>query len=229
MIYLMECVKIATGKFEEYVQAAEKEQVPLYHDLGFRLVAFWETLATQGYWPETISLWEMDDYTHYGQICKRQYDRNSTLGKQFRDWQCHLGALITESRGRTLIPSSKTPALEAVKKSGRRAPMCVLETIRTQPRKNREYVELLQKMWVPVEEKHGRWFVGAYYCPWVHREALLLWGAEDWETIPIKGMHDEAQTIGSDANAWSVMALSLRDDWDDRVMVALPFSPISFK
>lgn len=226
MIYLIEFTKVVSARFQEYVKAAGTEQVSLYQDMGFRLIGYWETVPSQGYWPDVMSLWEMDDYTAYGQICAREYGQGP-LGKRFRDWQRHLGALATSSQGHLLEPSSKTPTLEQIKRGGRRAPMCITETMRTLPGKSREYVEQLQKLWLPVAEKHGWWMVGSYYSPWRNREVFNIWGAEKWDIVPPGGYSTEWKDDAGDTHTWIEVGVALRETWDDSVMVALPFSPIS--
>src|SRR5439155_1528180 len=133
--------------------------------LGYRLVSAWETVASQGYWPEVLTLWEMDDYTHYGEVCRRQHD-GGPLTKRYRDWQQRLGELSTGTQGRILVPSSKTQPLTALKRSKFKARICVHETVATTPRKSREYAEQVQRLWQPVAERHGRSMLGVYAVAW---------------------------------------------------------------
>jgi hypothetical protein len=222
MIYHQENVQVVPARFEEYLDAFQRELGPLYHDLGYRLVSCWETVASQGRWPEVVSLWEMDGYAQYAEICKRQYG-DGPQGRAYRAWQRRQGALVTQTQGRILLPSSGTPTLEQMKASGRRAQVCVHETIKTTPKKAREYAEQCQRLWAPVAARHGRWMLGVYQVAWRNAEAINIWALEDWETIARyqgKIMQDEG------AQTWTEMAMSLRSDWHDRLLYALPFSPV---
>lgn len=222
MLYHQETVEIAPGKFEEYIAAFQKELLPAYQGLGYRLVACWETVATQGHWPEVVSLWEMDSYAHYAAICKRQYG-SGPEAKAFRAWQRRQGALVLHTQGRILQPSSKTPTLAQMQASGKRASVCVHETVITTPKKGSIYAEQCQDLWAPVAGRHGRWMVGAYNVAWRNAEAVNIWALEDWETIAKyqgKIMNDPG------AKSWTEMAMSLRTDWHDRILAALPCSPV---
>jgi hypothetical protein len=225
MIYLLENIRTAPDKRAEFFAAAEREQLPLYSDLGYRLVVYWETAPFQGYWPEAVALWELDGYGHYSAVCKAEYG-DGPLAQRRREWQRRLGALATSSQGRVLIPSSGTPTLAQMRKTGRRAPMAVIETVHTMPGKSRVYVEQMQKLWGPVAEKFGRWMIGTYWAPWNHRVCINIWAAEEWGTVPPGGMFTDTQSVASDAHTWVEVGMALRDEWDDRVVVALPFSSL---
>lgn len=227
MLYLQETIRVVPGKFEEYVEAAEKKLVPLYHDLGFRLVSFWETVSTQGYWPEVMSLWEMDDFAHYGSICAKQYS-DGPMGKRFREWQRQLGSLATSAYGMVLWPSSGTPTLDQMKKSGKRAKIIVHEWVKTTPTKSHEYTEQLQRLWTPEAARYGRWMVGTYRVYWRNTEAVNIWALEDWDTIGKYQQKMQLDSVNKDdpGHTWAEVGMALRTDWDDRVLTALPFSPI---
>ena len=104
--------------------------------------------------------------------------------------------------------------------------MCLHSTIRTWPGKSREYVEQLQKLWRPVAEKQGLWMVGSYYSPWRNREVFNIWGDEKWSMVQLGDISSDWKDEAGDTHTWVEMGLAVRDDYDDRFMVALPFSPI---
>ncbi len=227
MLNVIEFVKVQPGKLRDYVAAAGAEQLSLYHDLGFRLVGYWETVLAQGNWPEVVALWELDGYMEYAKASSQAFGQGA-LGERYREWQAHLGGLAESSRGRVLSPSSRTPSVEKIQKSGKRAPVCLLQVSRTVPGKSPEYVEDIQKLWAPAAEKHGWWMIGAYQNHgWKNRETFDIWGTESWSTVPPAAIYSELQTMGADAHIWSEVALALRDDWESRLMVALPFSTVS--
>ncbi len=226
MLYMMETLRLVPSKIEAFKKFAESAQLPLFEELGYRLVAYWETSPLQGYWPEAVALWEMDDFGHYGQICAKEYG-DGAIGRTARDMRRRLGEFVTagDSRIMSPSPSSKTPTLAEIKRSGRRIPMCVIEQVHTVPGKSLEYITQLEKIWTPVAEKAGRWMVGTYASGWRHREAINIWAAEEWATVPPGVFRTDVDELASDAHTWVEMGLALRDEWDDRVMIALPFSP----
>ncbi len=222
MLYIQEKTRLLATKIDEFLEAADKEQIPLNADTGLRLVAYWETVRSQGYWPEVISLWELDDFPSFADVNSKRYSDGS-LGKRYRQWQEHLGTLATASRGVLFWPSSHTPTLEQIKLSGKRASICVHESVTTTPNKSREYIEQLQKLWTPVAERHGRWMVGTYTEIWHNTQATNIWALEDWEAL---GKYQSKMGGDDDAHTWVEVGMALRHDWDDRLLVSLPFSPI---
>jgi hypothetical protein len=221
MIYVQERIRPTPEGFEEFVGVAAAEQVPLYHDLGLHLVAYWETVHSQGYWPEVIALWEADDYADFARAGERGYAA-TPLGRRYRDWQDHLGRLARESRGVLLTPSSQTPTLAELRARGRSGALCLHESITTLPLKSREYSEQVVKLWAPVGERYGRRLFGAYHEVWHNTQATNIWALDSWDVLG--GYADFP--ADPDYQTWTEVALALRTSWEDRLLVALPFSPV---
>jgi hypothetical protein len=221
MLYIQERTKVSGGGFDAFTRAAAEEQVPLYHDLGLRLVAYWKTVHTQGYWPEVVCLWEIDDYRDFAKLGAQQFS-GGPLGGRSRAWRAHLATLATESRGVLLSPSSGTPTLEQLRKQGKSWAICLHESATTLPNMKFEYIEHIQKLWRPVAERHGRWMLGTYAEIWHNKEAINIWALEGWDAI---AKYQSKFGEDPDAATWNVVAKALRTDWDDRLLVALPFSP----
>ena len=222
MIYVQETAKLVPSRLDDYLEAAESKQIPLYHDLGIRSVAFWETVTTQGYWPEVISLWELDDLDAYGSILARQYSEGSP-GRRFRDWLEQLAEVATSTQGMVLRPSSDTPTLEQLRKQGLSVQGCVHETVKTTPNKTRQYAEHVSRHWKPIAERHGRSMLGVYSVSWRNAEVINIWALDGWEAL-----NKATRTMPDDRDvwAWTELPMSLRQDWDDRILHALPFSPL---
>ncbi len=221
MLYIEERTRLKASKRAEYLAAAEKEQIPLYYDLAQRLVGYWETVPTEGYWPEVISVWELDDFDAFGKICQKRYSE-SALGRRHRDWQDRLGAVATESHGALLWPSSGTPSLEKLK-GYKHAPVYLHESITTFPNKSRIYIEQFQKLWGPTAARYGRRQIGIYAEVWHAGRATNIWAFDDWDVI---GKYQGKMSEDPDARTWQEAGRALRTDWDDRLVVALPFSPV---
>ena len=222
MIYLQQTLKLAPGRQGDFPAAAESELIPLYSDLGFRLVAFWETVTTQGPWPEAIGLWELDGLDAYGAGLGQQYGPGP-LGRRFRAWLERLAELATGSHGLVLRPSSDTPTLEQLRSQGLRAEVCVHETVKTTPGMTFRYAEHVSRQWRPIAERHARRMLGVYSVTWRNAEVINIWALEGWEAL------DRAtKTMPGDPDVgdWVEIAMSLRQDWDDRILHALPFSPL---
>ena len=87
----------------------------------------------------------------------------------------------------------------------------------------RRYAEHVSRRWKPIAERHGRWMLGVYALAWRNTEVINIWALEGWDALnrATKTMPDDP-----DVWAWTEIAMSLRQDWDDRILSALPFSPL---
>lgn len=222
MIYLQETVRLVPTRVADYQKAAQSTLIPLYSDLGIRLVAFWETVTSQGYWPEVLSLWELDDLDAYGSILEQQYS-GSPRGQRFRSWLEQQAELATGTEGSIMRPSSDTLSLEALREQGMRVDVCVHETVKTTPGMTQRYAEHVSRQWKPVAERHGRSMLGVYSVAWRNAEVINIWALDGWEALnrATRTMPDDPEV-----SAWVEIAMSLRQDWDDRILHALPFSPL---
>ena len=222
MFYVQETAKLVPSRVDDYLEAAESRLMPLYHDLGLRAVALWETVTTQGHWPEVISLWEMDGLDAYSGILAEQYSDGST-GRRFRQWLEQLGEVATSTQGLVMRPSADTATLGQLKNQGLDVEVCVHETVKTTPNMSRRYAEHVSKHWQPIAERHGRSMLGVYSVAWRNAEVINIWALDGWEAL-----NKATQTMPEDRDvwAWTEIAMSLRQDWDDRILHALPFSPL---
>ena len=222
MIYLQETAKLVPTRVGDFQTAAESVLIPLYRDLGLRLVAFWETVTSQGYWPEAISLWELDDLDRYAAMLAGQYG-DGPAGRRFRNWLEQLAELATSTHGAVLRPSADTLNLAQLQQRGLSAALCVHETVKTTPNLTYRYAEHVSRQWKPIAERHGRSMLGVYSVMWRNAEVINIWALDDWNALnrAARTMPDDPEVM-----AWVEIAMSLRQDWDDRILHALPFSPL---
>ena len=66
--------------------------------------------------------------------------------------------------------------------------------------------------------------LGVYWVTWRNAEVINIWALDGWEALnrATRTMPDDPEVT-----AWVEIAMSLRHDWDDRILHALPFSPLS--
>lgn len=222
MFYVQETAKLVPARYDDYLEAAQSTLIPLYHDLGLRLVAFWETVTSQGYWPEVIALWEMDGLDAYGSVLAQQYSAGP-YERRFRGWLEQLADLATGTEGLVMRSSRESPTLEQLRQQGFDVGVCIHETVRTTPNMSRQYAEHVSRQWRPIAERHGRSMLGVYSVTWRNAEVVNIWALEGWQALsrPTETMPGDPEVW-----AWTEIAMSLRQDWDDRILHALPFSPL---
>jgi hypothetical protein len=222
MLYIHETTGIVPGKLDAFVDLFERDYQPRMEGLGARLVGLWETVAISLPWPQAIALWELDDMAHYARVATAQYrDRDSA--PRFREWREALGAVSTGGEGRILTPSPQTPTLAQMRESGVNAEVCVHEWITTQPDKERNYAEQIDRLWMPYSVRHGRQWIGTYTTNWKNHEAISIWALPDgYETMPAHydrpwfDLLDQAEM-----KTWMAIAIALRERYDDGLMHAL--------
>jgi len=222
VFYVQETAKLVPSRYDDYLEAAQSTLIPLYDDLGLRSVAFWETVPTQGYWPEVISLWEIDGLDAYGSILARQYS-DGPAGRRFRAWLELLADVATSTHGLVMRSSRESLTLEQLQQQGISVEVCVHETVKTTPNMSRQYAEHVSRHWKPIAERHGRSMLGVYSVTWRNAEVINIWALDGWDAL---SKATETMPGDRDVWAWTEIAMSLRQDWDDRILHALPFSPL---
>ncbi len=233
MIYIHEQTQIAPGKMDRFVDLFEQVYQPLMEELGARLVAMWETVAISLPWPQTIALWEVDDQVHYSKIAAAQYT-DVKYAKRFRAWRNERETCVTGGTGRILAPAPHNPTLAELKADGIDATVCVHEWLTTQPDKQFDYVEQIDRLWVPYARRNGRKWIGTYSTQWKNFEAISIWALPKGFTS--YGEHYTARYSKTpspedkaDLEGWMQIAIALRERYDDGLMTALRPTPLTGK
>ena len=216
-------MQIVAGKLDEFVGMFEERYQPLMSKAGARLVALWETVALSLPWPQAIALWEVDDLKHYAAVARANYD--GEMAPRFREWRNAMGAVSTGGAGRILVPAAGGPTLADLKKNGVSAEVCVHEILTTQPDKQRDYVDGIEKLWMPYAVRNGRRWIGTYSTSWKNFEAVSIWALEDgWEGLAHHYTRDVSRDV--ELKTWMQIAIALRERYDDGLLHALPPTPL---
>ncbi|HPG25713.1 MAG: NIPSNAP family protein [Spirochaetaceae bacterium] len=228
-IYIHEINRLRSGRKTELYQAMESRGVPLYQKHGVELVGYWETIMGHGPWPETISLWEFENFGHYENFLRSTYapsDGNFDL----RDWQEEKSEWYSGTDSYLCLASSATPSVADHRKSGIKAKMIVHETMHTEPNRQAEYCEIATEMfWRRVAEPAGCALIGIFFSPWKNTRAFNFWGmAEEWEDLNLRGVQADGKAWydAEDSKLWNTLGLAIRSDFDDRFAVPAPFSTV---
>ena len=230
MIYLHETAQLVVGKTDNFVEMFEVSYQPMMEELGARLVALWETVPTTLPWPQAITLWEIDDQLHYAKIAAGQHS-DPTYAPRFKEYRNELGACVTGGAGRILVPAKKAPTLADMRAENLDLTVCVHEWLHTQPDKQFDYVEQIERLWVPYAQRNGRNWVGTYSTKWKNFEAMSIWAfpngyATYGEHYDPKWGKTPTELDKADLEGWMQIAISLRERYDDGLMHALAPTPL---
>jgi hypothetical protein len=215
---------VIPGKLEEFVGLFEETYHPAMSKAGARLVALWETVAISLPWPRTIALWEVDNLKHYAALAKDQYG-SGELTSCFRAWREELGKVSAGGEGRILVPAAGGPTLKDLMKNGVSAEVCVHEILTTQPDRQRDYVDGIERLWMPYAVRNGRRWIGTYSTSWKNCEAVSIWALEKgWDTLAEHYSRDPTGDV--ELKTWMSIAIALRERYEDGLLHALPPTPL---
>jgi hypothetical protein len=225
MIYVHQINTIRDGKFAKLYEAVQETAAPIAERLDVRLLGYWETLPSQGLWPQTVAVWEFDDFSHYVRVTEALHGSNREADAQ--RWLEQRGEWITSTESLLCYKSALSPTAAELQASGLRAPLCTHEYVHCKPARQAEYLELCEEMWWRrVAEPAGRSLIGLYWSPWKNTRAINIWGqGETWEECNPMG-RTAAWENDVNFDIWQTLGQAIRDDWDDRFLVPAPFSPI---
>jgi len=227
-VYIHQINKLRGSRTTELYEAMQTECIPVYREHGLELFAYWESAPGQGYWPETVEIWELPSLTHYTRfIAASHSDRGDP---RLSKWSEARGQWIEGSQNMFCFPHPKSPSISDLRQSGAKAKLVVHEMVHCEPSRQLDYLEgIFNLWWKPIAEPAGRTLLGLLFSPWNNRRAINIWGAgEEWDSLSVMGAGKGKvyDPNGPDFHTWMTMGLALRDDWDDRFLVPAAFSPL---
>jgi hypothetical protein len=226
-VYTHSFNQLRHGNTSDLYDAMQEHQLPAMNAAGARLVGCWESLAEHGHWPESVELWEYDDFDHLRRVLSAMHGPGEGDSKALREWIHRRGDWIASSQGYTCLKSELTPTAADMSKRGLRAAMVIHESMTVASSRQPEYLKVVEDMyWPRIAEPAGRTLIGLYWSPWKATRAFNLWGTgPDWDSVSIIA-NQEGQFRGRDNELWMTLGREIRTDWDDRFLVPAPFSPI---
>jgi hypothetical protein len=224
MLYWHEVNRVRPGKAPALLEAVERDFLPIAERYGMRQVGYWQVAPGLGPSPETIAVWELDDFGQYVDVVRQRFEgATHDLGA----WFDGLGEWVVSTESLLCFPSAMTPTVAQIKERGLRAKLCSHEMIQVQPARQAEYLRLCEEMWFRrVAEPAGRSIIGLYWSPWKNTKAICIWGqGEEWEDVNPFGK-EEAWAADTDFEIWQTLGREIRTDWDDRFLVPTTFSTV---
>src|ERR1035437_1642641 len=182
-IYVHQINRLRPGALPGLYAATEETVLPLATRYDVRLLGYWEVLPSQGTWPETIAVWEFDDFAHYTKVLAAVH--GTAHDSDARKWMEQRGEWIASTEGLLCYKSPASPTVEELVQKGLRAVLCCHEYVQCAPARQAEYLELVEEMWWKrVAEPGGRSLIGLFWSPWKNTRAINIWGqGETWEAV----------------------------------------------
>ena len=174
MLYWHETNRVRPTRMGALLEAVETDFLPIAESYGMRQVGYWQVAPGLGATPETVAVWELDDFGHYVDVVRQRFE--GTKG-DLAQWFDGVGEWVETSESLLCFPSELTPTVAQIKERNLRAKLCSHERIHVQPARQAEYLRLCEEMWFRrVAEPAGRSIVGLYWSPWKNTRGHLHLG-----------------------------------------------------
>ncbi len=222
-LYLQEMVRVAPGKTDDYIEAMAQRGVPLMTRAGLTLIGAWEVQLTLR---EMLLIWRVesaDAFPDEGWLL--QSPQVQPEGVAFRR---ELDGLLESLQGSLMlaVPVSPTPGPGPLPGPPRRR-LYFHEVMQVRPGKMLEYLGQLAVEALPQWNRAGWRIEGVFRTRTRPRE--LIWFVS-YETGR-EGLYEPKNWLDPEAPMtelapWMEKAWKWRNEWTDRLMLPLPFSPL---
>jgi hypothetical protein len=220
-IYIHAINKLRSSDTEGLFSAMAQECLPLYAEHGIHLHSCWSNAIGQGQGPETIEVWEIENFDSYSAFLAANHSGKGD--PRLAAWRRMRDEWINSSDEMLCLPHPKSPTIAELKAADMRAKLIVHEFVHTAPSMQPEYLDGVYRLWGKVAQAADRTVLGLYYSPWNNRRAINIWGiGREWDDLPV--WNSNFSYDSDEFKLWMTMGHALRDNWDDRFMVPAPFS-----
>src|SRR5215468_11262039 len=179
MLYLHEIIDIVgTGQESYLATVAERAR----HSTGegiSRLLGTFKVIGSTHRWPSVVNLWEMDGWEQWADTLERQFvpaKKDASLAP----WWAKATEWRSGGFDRILEPTAYSPTIEALRRRGLKAWVCVHTIAQLLPGRRAAYLDAVGETLLPALESRGLVLMGAYAVPMRTDEAVLVWAAPDF-------------------------------------------------
>ncbi len=74
MLYWHEVNRVRPTRMGALLEAVERDFLPIAERYGMRQVGYWQVAPGLGTTPETVSVWELDDFGHYVDVVRQRFE-----------------------------------------------------------------------------------------------------------------------------------------------------------
>jgi hypothetical protein len=228
-VYVLETIKMIPGKKADYLQAVEREYLPMVKKHGVRLFAFWGTWDQQGDSLEARAMWEFDNWAHVRRFTQARYAKGH-VHEDIRGWDEKVWTWIAHKEAVCMTPSLGARPLQTLLSHGFRAPIVWMGNYtKMVSGKRRQLLEAWEVQQMPIMKADP---IGFYMgCSTLtSHEMISLWKWDGWDNLDLFDRmppypHEPLPMLREMMN-WGEIAFSLRTHWADKLLCAVPFSPI---
>jgi hypothetical protein len=184
-IYLHEIIHTVPGQEEPYMSAmmARRGYSHLAPGEGgeSQQLGLWRTTGTSGVWPKVINLWELPSWRQLMHNFSVQFtDRRDP---HLEDWWNRNLYLRRGGFDRLLLPASFSPDRAALLARGTKYRVFLHEFVQVPYGEAPAYLATLERTFLPAAARRGWDLIGAHRVALRPREALTIWGLDEWADL----------------------------------------------
>ena len=173
-IYLHETSTIDGGGKEGYLEALRTGWVPYAEQTrGLRLVWLGSTIGSTANWPETMALWELRDWDHFGEVCARMYS-DHTEDATLAEWWRASFRFRKRSSSQVLVGAPFSPTLDTLLADGVSGTAYGFARYAVVPGRVPDLLAALERR-AAIDARHERRLVGAYEVAFTNDTAYAIW------------------------------------------------------
>ena len=139
------------------------------------LVGTWQQSGSTGAWPRVVNLWEMAGWDGWAKILAHQYGSHGAQPPALRRWWTAATRFRSGGFDRILEPAPWSPTRDELIGRNVRGLAFVQEIARCRPGAADDYLDAVQREWVPLAAERRLTVAGAWRTAMRESEAVLLW------------------------------------------------------
>jgi hypothetical protein len=194
----------------------------------FRNFGVWGTVGYSHRWPEGVVMWENPSKLALAANGRQAWEHfygdmaGDVWGFAWKD--APDGVRDTQGMDRLICSTAYSPTMEELIAKGVKGEFYIHNHIVTRPGEIDDHLERLGRDWIPIAERLGLKFVGAYRTLFVNDDqGISLWAAPTWEAWA--DFEDKRRT-DPEALDWRAEVSARGVTWDGRMLVGARANPL---
>jgi hypothetical protein len=227
-LYIHELLDISVKHRRDYLDWfsawAEGQSPPFMRNFGV-----WGTVGFSHRWPEAVVMWEHQSAHTLADIGKISWEHFYSDDVSLDVWgfawkDAPPGVKDSQGMDRLVCSTAYSPTMEELVAKGVKGEFYIHNHIITRPGQIDDHLERLGREWIPIAERLGLKFVGAYRTLFVNDDAgVSIWAAPTWEAW---AEYEDRRRTDKEALEWRAEASAQGVTWDGRMMVGAKSNPL---
>jgi hypothetical protein len=201
-----------------------------------RVFGVWGTVGFTHRWPEAVIMWEFPSKMEIARRWKEAWAHHHAqhpdgspdmTGDIYTShWRnAPQGVVDTQGMNRLMAAAAYNPTMEDLMAQGVRGDGYLHLMTYTRPGEIDDHLERLGREWVPIAERLGLKFIGAYRTMFVNDDAgLSVWALPTYEAW---AEFEDARRTDKEALEWRAEIAARGVTWDGRVMTPAAGHPLN--